>query len=268
MEARDIFGDEPDTDEISEAPSMERLASAIADFNEEHGVTGLDLGGEVVTNQQLRQLSKVRNPATERQANYIVDLLETKELPEELEKKKPHYLAMLDAEALDKTEASQLISQLVGFKRKEGSGEYAFVKPTVEELPAGRYAVIKDGDENEVRFYQVWRGTKYGKPDLIKVYVQHGPDDSELPCRTAMVICKLIIHQGVLECAQRYGREIGSCYRCGHRLTNRISRKLGIGPICGNRDFGDRFKGLEEIARAEIIREGFDPDEVIEIDSE
>ena len=32
--------------------------------------------------------------------------------------------------------------------------------------------------------------------------------------------------------AERYGQEIGACGICGRTLTNEVSRKRGIGPIC------------------------------------
>jgi hypothetical protein len=261
MEARDIFGDEPDTDEITKPPSMESLVAVQEDEKKINaGLTPM----RVTLPEHLRH--DTGKEASPPQQKYIRDLLVKKSVNPQLVAEIEQRLDTGTGYRLTSRQASFYIDQLVQFKDSDTG--YAFVKPTVEELPVGRYAITKDGDEDEVRFYQVWRGTKYGKPDLIKVYMQHGPDDSELPFRSAMTICKLIIHQGVLECAQRYGREIGSCYRCGRRLTNRISRQLGIGPVCGNRDFGDTFKNLEVIARREIESQGFDPDEVIEIDSE
>jgi hypothetical protein len=55
--------------------------------------------------------------------------------------------------------------------------------------------------------------------------------------------------------------EIGSCSNCGRRLTNTISRELGIGPVCGGRMFGEAFKVEVSEKRAEITARGDNPDE-------
>lgn len=248
MEARDIFGDEPDDDELSEAPSIGELATT------------------TVTKESLLPVGLIQglDDASQPQRKFLTDLLVKKNISAAWVAEIEERLDQSSALPLSKAQAHFYIDKLI--QQPDSGNEYAFVKPTLEELPAGRYAILNE--QNEIRFYQVWRGVKYDKPDLIKVYIQHGPDDSELPFRSAMVICKRIISDGPLVCAQRYGREIGSCYRCGRRLTNRISRHLGIGPICGNRDFGSEFKDLENKAREEIKSKGYDPEEVIEIDSE
>ena len=64
--------------------------------------------------------------------------------------------------------------------------------------------------------------------------------------------------------AIRFGMEIGACSNCGRRLTNTISRELGIGPVCGGRLFGDTFKAEVKSKRAEIIARGDDPDAEVE----
>lgn len=128
-------------------------------------------------------------------------------------------------------------------------------KPNV---PAGRYAV--DNDEGELRFYRVY----ISKSGFIKVYVLHGPDASEVPFRAAMGILRKIEKDGVEKAAIRYGTEIGACSNCGRRLTNRISRELGIGPVCGGRMFGDMFVTKVADAREAILARGEDPDEAID----
>ena len=282
MEATDIFGDEPESDELSEAPTLALLAEETAKFAREHGIDKfVDEHGTVILDARTGECPEggnhafTRNPricskchqrgndATEPQRKFVLDLIEKKELASAWKK---IIAEKADGEAgLGFREASQIIDSLKKLSDLDKAKQpYPFVKPTPEELPAGRYAITDEN--NELKFYQVWRGSR--NPDIIKVYIQHGPDDSEIPFRSAMVVCKRIVNEGPLVCAQRYGREIGSCYRCGLRLTNRVNRQLGIGPICGNRDFGDEFKRLESVARAEIIRAGHDPDEVIEIDSE
>jgi hypothetical protein len=123
-------------------------------------------------------------------------------------------------------------------------------------LPAGRYAI--ENNEGELRFYQCWQ-SRDGKAK--RIYVQHSDETSKLPVNAQLVIAEKILAAGVRECAIRYGMEIGSCSNCGRTLTNRISRELGIGPICGGRMFGDDWSDEVKTKRDEILARGEDPDE-------
>jgi hypothetical protein len=44
------------------------------------------------------------------------------------------------------------------------------------------------------------------------------------------------------EQAKQFGALYGSCICCGRLLTNELSIALGIGPVCGGRQFGGEFK--------------------------
>lgn len=133
-------------------------------------------------------------------------------------------------------------------------------KPTTQDgtyVPAGRYAV--DSDEGELRFYHVWRHKQ--NDAAMHLYLLHGPDSTRIMGKAMQTILQKIVNAGVEEAAIRYGRELKHCSQCGRRLTNRISRELGIGPICGGRMFGDDFKPKVSAARQAIIDRGEDPDE-------
>ena len=129
------------------------------------------------------------------------------------------------------------------------------------DIPAGRYAV--ENNEGELRFYQVWRPRGEDHDKVVKLYVLHGPDSSPVQ-RNAYDSILGKIGMDVRAAAIRFGMEIGSCSNCGRRLTNRISRELGIGPICGGRMFGDEFKPMVSSKRAEIVDRGEDPDEELD----
>lgn len=204
------------------------------------------------------------NKATEKQVNFIRDLLNDKFAPRD-EKR-------LEAEeridSLTKKQASAWIDRLLKLPNRPrdrsgavGANVDRRPIPTAEELPAGRYAV--DNEDGELRFYKVWRGSR--RPDYFKLYVEHGPDESEVPFKAALTILGKIIDTpgGPLAAAMKYGHEIGACYACGRRLTNRLSRELGIGPVCGGRGFGDEFNRLKAEAREQIEARGEDPDEEV-----
>lgn len=131
-------------------------------------------------------------------------------------------------------------------------------------VPAGRYAV--DSNEGELRFYQVWRPKGEDHERVYRVYVLHGPDSSPVHRNAEAAIIQKIYGEdgkGIREAAIRFGNEIGACSNCGRRLTNRISRELGIGPVCGGRMFGDDFKYEIQDAKSRLRDRGLDPMEEI-----
>lgn len=60
------------------------------------------------------------------------------------------------------------------------------------------------------------------------------------------------IYQPTLEEALAFGPTYGRCGLCGRPLNDEVSVKLGIGPVCGGREFGDKFKTMHKIAKAEL----------------
>jgi len=106
-------------------------------------------------------------------------------------------------------------------------------------VPRGSYAILTPDDPvNPIKFYQVWISDtdhpRYGSGKW-NVKVCHGPDETTLNKGSQAKILRTIAEQGPLECAQRYGHEIGKCGICGRRLTNKTSRDMGIGPVCAGR---------------------------------
>lgn len=195
--------------------------------------------------------------ATEPQVKWIMDMIETKEFPDQASEDRLRKMVRIwhDPEeiGITKAKASEIIDWLKERPTKAnaqttGPGEW-------NDVPAGRYAV--DSNEGELRFYQVWRPKD--NPKIYRLYVLHGPDSSAVQGKAVRPIM-MKIAKDVEAAMIRYGHEIGSCSVCGRRLTNRISRELGIGPVCGGRmweDFGDKVSA----ARQNILDRGEDPDE-------
>jgi hypothetical protein len=52
--------------------------------------------------------------------------------------------------------------------------------------------------------------------------------------------------------AKAFGALYGTCCRCGRTLTHELSIALGIGPVCGRREFGGDFEQLIEKAKLEV----------------
>jgi phosphoglycolate phosphatase-like HAD superfamily hydrolase len=130
---------------------------------------------------------------------------------------------------------------------------------TLPDVPAGRYAI--ENADGELRFYHLWVSNN----GYVKLYLLHGPDSSDVPRPAMISILEKIKATGPAECAARFGIEIGACSNCGRRLTNRLSRELGIGPVCGGRWYGDDdWKAIKQKKRDEIVARGDDPDEEVE----
>lgn len=56
------------------------------------------------------------------------------------------------------------------------------------------------------------------------------------------------------EDAKAFGALYGTCCCCGRLLTNELSIALGIGPICGSRQFGGDFKFMIDAAKLEVSK--------------
>ena len=192
---------------------------------------------------------------TEKQLAFIKVLQEERAMNEAAAKRLAEWLKKQGKTPYTKASASQVIEYLYALPKKDRAAKGT----TFLGVPSGRYAV--DSEDHELRFYRVWRGTQ--NPNIVKLYVLHGPDESEISHGSAVSSIMQKIAADVEGAALRYGREIGRCSNCGRRLTNRISRELAIGPVCGGRMFGDEFGERVSGARATILARGEDPDENI-----
>lgn len=83
-------------------------------------------------------------------------------------------------------------------------------------------------------------GAAYG--DSVKVKFKY---EGRAPLRTLTHDMRL-----TLEEAKKFGALYGTCCICGRTLTNELSIHIGIGPVCGRRQFGGEFEF--QIAQAKI----------------
>ena len=59
-------------------------------------------------------------------------------------------------------------------------------------------------------------------------------------------------HKMSYEQAKEFGALYGTCCRCGRTLNDELSVALGIGPVCGGREFGGEFKAIIKAAKLEL----------------
>lgn len=217
--------------------------------------------------------------ASFKQLDYLASLAEGRELSEEA---REQLLARVhdqrraneergdcapEPEGVSKRRASEFIGRLLDLPKRippspePGATRFQFNDaPSPEKVPAGYYAV--KNPDGELRFYRVKRGTR--NPTRFWVHVLHGPEESELPYPAGLTILKKIAEDPA-GAARTYGREIKSCSRCARRLTNRISRLLDIGPVCGGHFYDEAiWDEMREKARAALAAAGLDPDADVE----
>lgn len=135
---------------------------------------------------------------------------------------------------LSKQEATELITHLIkDVPRPVASSQVRTGGLSKFGVPAGYYAVNSLTGNNDTDFFEVnvpeegkWKGYTFvsrvigGRPSVrIK-----GPQANHA--------LQEIVAVGINEAKQRYGREIGRCGECNRHLTDELSRRIGIGPVC------------------------------------
>jgi len=129
--------------------------------------------------------------------------------------------------------------------------------PGPEIIPAGNYAIRTDDGNDEMFFVKVWRGSR--DASYVRVYVLEGIDEqgTELPTRQMLA---RIIATGPAKAARDYGRLTTRCSSCARKLTNALSRKLNIGPVCGGRFYDhENWEMIKLEATTWLIAHGIDP---------
>jgi hypothetical protein len=207
--------------------------------------------------------------ATERQVQFIRDLLDQKDLF-----KNPRffdavnamdageYATYLDhlknnvAPNTSKARASAWIEQLLSLpdkpreeeqpRQRDVRWDVANLANTGEEpmfamlpsggdgtvvVPRGSYAIDTRNGQNELMFISVWMN-RDGTRWSVKRYES---DTLVSMPRSQQYDILDRIAQDPVGAAERYGLEIGKCGICHRTLTNDISRARGIGPVCAER---------------------------------
>lgn len=193
----------------------------------------------MVTDEQLKAARKVappwvEEPATAPQQNYIKGLIESRDIPESWLLRIKELVAADGG--LKKGKAGEIIAELKKRPLKPMQDDRSKNKPTIMDVPPGRYCVQTGQDANDLSFYRV----KENKEQSFRFILQvAGPQEHILRGAAAKEAVKRIVRFGVGNAAVLYGRKVGRCSQCNTRITNRLSRELGIGPVCGGRVYGD-----------------------------
>lgn len=192
--------------------------------------------------------SSLTGPAemSDKQEGFIRDLIEQVNLDEEEKFKALKALSYPkgDEDRLRMDQASRWIDRLLELKRTNPAPHVDRREQRRQEqstgfadVPAGRYAL--DGNDGSVDFYQVDRPDKgfWTGCWFVKLLVAHGGfggdlREQRLPIANQRTISERIESAGPEMAMRRFGHELGVCGHCGRNLTNDLSIKLGIGPVC------------------------------------
>ena len=203
--------------------------------------------------------SWTQDPATSPQLGYIKGLVESRDIP------KPWLLKIkeLTEAGLKKGDAGNIIKALKERPLKPDADNRSINKPTINDVPPGRYAVQTGQDANDLSYYRI---KEAGQDNKYRIILQiAGPSEHLLKGQAAKDAIKRIVRFGLGDAAVLYGRTIGRCSQCNTRITNRLSRELGIGPVCGGRVYGEGWERRVNSARSALQARGLDPAENVEL---
>ena len=111
--------------------------------------------------------------------------------------------------------------------------DYCKNKENDGEVSDGRYAIYID---EKLRFFKIQKGKgKYKDCVFVSEIIGGGDYGSKEinSCRNPVFRKKvLLMIANDKDAHMRYSEELKECYHCGRELTDEISRKTGLGPIC------------------------------------
>lgn len=155
-------------------------------------------------------------------------------------------------------DVSKFIDMLKGCPKSHGTKEQAncpAAPAVLKELEDGMY---KTPDGNIYKVYHTVHGNNQQvAKQLVVDNPEHMIDDEPIgkakvhfeymgkaPLKGISPADRLTVHDAI-----EFGKLYGTCAICGRTLTNELSIAIGIGPICGGREFGDDFQFLIDQAK-------------------
>lgn len=181
--------------------------------------------------------------------NTINDLIKTRdyikeekgellEYEKEEKKKEEARAKLIEKQKSFKADKELLIKKLADIEAKKVQKKKVklVIKDEYEdedgEVCDGRYAIYID---EKLRFFKIAKGKgKYKDCVFVSEIIGGGDLDSQLiRCPNPLFREKvLFMIANDKDAHMRYSEELKECYRCGRELTDEISRKTGLGPIC------------------------------------
>jgi Family of unknown function (DUF6011) len=207
-------------------------------------------------------------PPTDKQRSFVARLRRERELDESGQDWLTAEMAKPD---LTKGRVHDIIDHLLALPVKPK----ASVKPEEPNAPRvepGRYALREPTDTlNPIRFYKIDDGkdlrSRGGQDWTGFQFVERYASDETFPIKGKDRYRVLeAIAADPLAAAQLYGQEARRCTVCNRKLTRRLSRELGIGPVCAVKVEWMTPDYIDSITQS-LIAQGLDPKETIKEDA-
>lgn len=192
--------------------------------------------GKIKRSEVPAEFRQTEREASDRQKNWINDLLNERELTDE---QRAEAEKRLEA-GLTMKVASAWIDRLLTLPKKKS--EFSQLNKTLPKVPDGRYAImVKErtaGEDVEtLKFFKVKMPTEGRWANFTFLDAGRGGAHGDLQWTP---VKNLEYKKSVLKeiakdpqaAGQKFGQEVGVCCRCGRSLTDETSRSLGIGPDC------------------------------------
>jgi hypothetical protein len=180
--------------------------------------------------------SEVFIPASQKQIDFVSDLLATRECSQE---QREIYLELIRTERLTKSQASSVIDSLVNAPRRAGAVSTSPLQELLSKVPKSKYAVpndelmasdCEDSFKGDIVFLELkeFNGSRYvrqltGAPGG---FTRSRLTAQEIKCLFALIA------QDPYRYARIFGEHYTCCGSCGAELTDARSRKLMLGPEC------------------------------------
>ena len=108
------------------------------------------------------------------------------------------------------------------------------------------YHTVHGSNQQVAKELQIehYHGDAFPEGQKAKVHFEYV---GKAPLRTLTAEDRMTVHDAI-----EFGKLYGSCAICGRMLTNELSIQIGIGPVCGGREFGGEFQFLIDNAKLEL----------------
>jgi hypothetical protein len=165
------------------------------------------------------------------QRTFVETLLEQRDVPPDFASQS--LLDKFKEDKITRSEASVLIDALKALPRVYRGGRAAGRTADLPDVPEGRYCIF-GGSGSAAQFYRVRRGS--GQYEGW-TYLDIQASDDFYPITNISRARRILeeINNDPMAAAVRYSHLLGKCFCCGRILTNKVSRKIGCGPICARK---------------------------------
>lgn len=139
---------------------------------------------------------------------------------------KRHHSTVSEVRQCAQGSPSKPVSNVVPMKRRDDS----------HDVPEGHYGLVSRSTGDTVMFRVDkpsegrWRGYTF-----VKIWDDDAGDWVAVRAPEQRQSILSSIAQNVSAASKRYGVLTGVCGVCGHKLTTKVSRTKGIGPVCEKR---------------------------------